>query len=82
MAELYRYQYSSAMHVTAQLYHFRYSCATINHQADVATFARTLRTSLEAGVTTEHQLSCVDRGTRTMRVNGVKVPAAMVSSLR
>ena len=47
--------------------------ANINHQADVATFARTLRTSLEAGVTAAHQLSCVDRGTRTMRVNGVKV---------
>ncbi len=56
--------------------------ANINHQADVATFARTLRTSLEAGATTERQLSCVDRGTRTMQVNGVLVQAAVVSSLR
>lgn len=56
--------------------------ANINHQADVVTFACTLRTSLKAGTTTEGQISCIDRGTRTMRVNGVKVPAAVVSSLR
>ena len=56
--------------------------ANINHQADVTTFARTLRTSLEAGATTERQLSCVDRGTRTMQVNGVLVQATAVSSLR
>ncbi len=56
--------------------------AHINHQADAATFARRLYTSHEAKVTTERQLSCAGRGTRSTRVNGVLKQAVVVSSLR
>ena len=56
--------------------------ADINHRADPVVFARSLRTSLEAGVLTEHQLTCVDVGTRTRRVKGRLVTARVKSSLR
>jgi hypothetical protein len=54
----------------------------INQNANQTEFARTLRTSLANGTLTFPQLSCVDVGTRTRKVNGVKVQAPNLPSLR
>jgi hypothetical protein len=54
----------------------------INKNANATDFARTLRTSLEAGATVLPQLSCVDVGTRTREINGVMVRPNQRSSLR
>jgi hypothetical protein len=56
--------------------------ASINGQADVDVFARALRTGLRNGAVTQPQLTCVDKGTRTRKVNGVLAEATNLPSLR